>query len=161
MLRSIACSTIREQLARHRSDASCAACHAKIDPPGFAIECFDPVGGYRDRYRSTGQGDPAPKPPAGLWFAHYKIGRAVDAAGTLADGRPFAGVDEFKQAIAAEPRSLARSFTAHLIRYATGADISYADRREIEAILVTAAPTQFGLRSLIHAMAASPLMTRP
>ncbi len=154
-------TTIREQLAKHRSDSSCAACHAKIDPPGFALECFDPVGGYRDRYRSTGTGDPAPEPPAGLWFARYKLGPAVDASGTLADGRPFAGADDFKRVIAAEPRLLARAFTAHMIRYATGADISYADRREIEAILVTAAPTQFGLRSLIHAIAASPLMTRP
>jgi hypothetical protein len=154
-------TTIREQLAKHRSDSSCAACHAKIDPPGFALECFDPVGGYRDRYRSTGQGDPAPEPPAGLWFARYKLGPAVDASGRLADGRPFAGVAELKQVIAAEPRSLARAFTAHLVRYATGADIGYADRRGIEAILDTAAPMQFGLRSLIHALAASPFMTRP
>lgn len=154
-------TTIREQLAKHRSDSSCAACHAKIDPPGFALECFDPVGGYRDRYRSTGQGDLAPEPPAGLWFARYKLGPAVDASGRLADGRPFAGVAELKQVIAAEPRSLARAFTAHLVRYATGADIGYADRRGIEAILETAAPMQFGLRSLIHALAASPFMTRP
>jgi mono/diheme cytochrome c family protein len=151
-------TTIRDQLAKHRSDASCAACHAKIDPPGFALECFDPVGGYRDRYRSTGKGDPAPKPPAGLWFAHYKLGPTVDASGMLADGRPFAGVDDLKAMLAADPRPLARAFAAHMIRYATAADISYADRRTIEHILDAAAPTQYGLRSLIHAIAASPLV---
>jgi hypothetical protein len=154
-------TTIRDQLAKHRSDASCAACHAKIDPPGFALECFDPVGGFRDRYRSTGKGDPAPKPPQGLWFAHYKLGPTVDASGTLADGRPFAGVDELKQLIAADPRTLVRAFTAHMIRYATGADISYADRRTIDGILDATAPTQYGLRSILHAIAASPLITRP
>jgi hypothetical protein len=154
-------TTIREQLAKHRNDASCAACHTKIDPPGFALECFDPVGGYRDRYRSTGKGDPAPKPPEGLWFAHYKLGPAVDASGMLADGRPFTGVADMKRLIAADPRSLARAFTAHMIRYATGANITYADRRAIEGILDTAAPTQYGLRSLIHAIAASPLLLRP
>jgi hypothetical protein len=154
-------TTIREQLAQHRSDTSCAACHAKIDPPGFALECFDPVGGYRDRYRSTGKGDPAPKPAEGLWFARYRLGPPVDASGTLADGRPFAGVDELKRFIAADSRALARAFTSHMIRYATGADITYADRRAIEAILDTAAPTQYGLRSLIHAIAVSPLVLHP
>ncbi len=53
-------STIREQLDRHRQSASCASCHARIDPPGFALEVFDVIGGGRTRYRSIGQGDPAP-----------------------------------------------------------------------------------------------------
>ena len=154
-------TTIREQLAKHRSDASCAACHAKIDPPGFALECFDPIGGYRDRYRSTGKGDPAPKPPDGLWFAHYRLGPTVDASAALADGRPFGGVDDLKKLIADDPQPLARAFTAHMIRYATGADLSYADRRTIEQILDATAPAQYGLRSLIHEIAASPLVADP
>ena len=152
-------TTIREQLAKHRSDSSCAACHAKIDPPGFALECFDPVGGERDRYRSTGVGDPVPQRPDALWFASYRLGPPVDASGTLADGRSFTGVADLKRLLAAEPRPLARAFTAHLIRYATGADITYADRRIIEAILDRAEPKQYGLRSLIHAIAASPLVS--
>src|SRR5207302_7523111 len=49
-------TTIREQLAKHRKIASCAACHAKIDPPGFALENFDVIGGWRDNYRSSGNG---------------------------------------------------------------------------------------------------------
>ena len=48
-------TTIREQLAKHRQVASCASCHAKIDPPGFALESFDVIGGWRDYYRTTGQ----------------------------------------------------------------------------------------------------------
>ena len=148
-------TTIREQLAKHRNDPSCAACHAKIDPPGFALECFDPIGGHRDRYRSTGTGDPAPKPESGLWLVNYRLGPAVDASGTLADGRAFTGVDDLKKLVAADPRRLARAFTAHMIRYATGADISYADRRTIEAILDATAPREYRLRSIIHAIAAS------
>jgi hypothetical protein len=151
-------TTIRAQLAKHRSDASCAACHAKIDPPGFALESFDPVGGERDRYRSTGAGDPVPHRPDALWFASYRLGPPVDASGTLADGRPFTDVADLKRLLAADPRPLARAFTAHMIRYATGADISYADRRMIEAILDQAESQQYGLRSLIHAIAASPLV---
>ncbi len=51
-------TTIREQLAKHRQRAECASCHAKIDPPGFALESFDVIGGWRDYYRSVGKGDP-------------------------------------------------------------------------------------------------------
>src|SRR5205823_12339595 len=51
-------TTIREQLAKHRQIASCASCHAKIDPPGFALESFDVIGGWRDFYRTTGNGGP-------------------------------------------------------------------------------------------------------
>ena len=52
-------TTIRDQLAKHRDNATRAACHAKIDPYGFALESFDVIGGARTRYRSIGAGDPA------------------------------------------------------------------------------------------------------
>src|SRR5207248_2731208 len=44
-------TTLRQQLERHRNDVSCASCHSKIDPPGFALESFDAIGGWRDSYR--------------------------------------------------------------------------------------------------------------
>ncbi|HLY73175.1 MAG TPA: DUF1592 domain-containing protein, partial [Planctomycetota bacterium] len=50
-------TTIREQLAKHRSRPECASCHAKIDPPGFALESFDVIGGWRQNYRSVGKGE--------------------------------------------------------------------------------------------------------
>lgn len=152
---------IREQLARHRDNAGCAVCHAKIDPPGFALESFDPIGGYRDRYRSTGQGDPPPETAQTQWLARYRLGPPVDPSGSLGDGRHFSGIDELKMILAAEPRPLARAFVAQLARYATGADLGYADRRTIAAIVESAAPTQYGIRSLIHALAASPLILPP
>ena len=52
-------TTIRQQLDQHRSQETCAACHAKIDPAGFALENFDVMGGWRDRYRAEGGGTPA------------------------------------------------------------------------------------------------------
>src|SRR5438445_5695823 len=51
-------TTIRQQLAKHRQLASCANCHAKIDPPGFALESFDVIGGFREYYRTSGNGKP-------------------------------------------------------------------------------------------------------
>src|SRR6266542_3851970 len=49
-------TTIRQQLAKHRQVESCATCHSKIDPPGFALESFDVIGGWRDYYRTSGNG---------------------------------------------------------------------------------------------------------
>jgi hypothetical protein len=53
-------TTIREQLAKHRQRPECASCHARIDPPGFALESFDVMGGWRVNYRSVGKGEPVP-----------------------------------------------------------------------------------------------------
>ncbi|NDD40688.1 MAG: DUF1592 domain-containing protein, partial [Verrucomicrobia bacterium] len=87
-------TTVREQLDKHRSDASCAACHAKIDPAGFALESFDPIGGFRKRYRSTGKGDAPPEKDRTVWKVNYKLGPAVDASGALPDGRAFKDVND-------------------------------------------------------------------
>jgi hypothetical protein len=145
-------TTIREQLARHRSDTTCAVCHCQIDPAGFALECFDPIGGFRDRYRSTGKGDMPPEEIVKRWRARYRIGPPVDTSGEMADGRSYKGIDDMKVLLAADDRGLARAFTGHLLRYATGADLTYADRRGIEKLLDASAPTQYGLRSLIHGL---------
>ena len=53
-------TTIREQLAKHREIASCASCHKQIDPPGYALENYDPIGGWRERYRAKARGSPGP-----------------------------------------------------------------------------------------------------
>ena len=150
-------TTVREQLKLHRSDSSCAACHAKIDPPGFALECFDPIGGFRDRYRSSGEGDPAAAAAQELLWASYRLGPKVDASGALPNGKAFAGIDDFKALLAAHPQGLAKAFVGHLARYATGADISYADRKAIQEIVAATAGSDYGIRSLIHAFAASRL----
>ena len=150
-------TTIREQLALHSTNASCAVCHVKIDPPGLALEAFDPIGGFRDRYRTSG-GDATPAEAAEKWRAVYRLGPKVDASSQLADGRSFQGIDDLKKILAENPQALARAFVAHIARYASGANISYADRREIHAIVESTAGTGYGLRSLIHAVAASPLV---
>jgi hypothetical protein len=150
-------TTVREQLDRHRADAACAACHEKIDPPGFALESFDPIGGFRTRYRSTGQGDEPPEKGTALWKVRYKYGPAVDASGVFADGSRFGGLDDFTLRLAHDPERLAKAFVAHLSRYATGADTSYADRAEISRIVASTQGSRFGIRSLIHALAISPI----
>jgi mono/diheme cytochrome c family protein len=152
-------STVREQLSRHRSDPNCSACHSKIDPAGFALEAFDPIGGFRTRYRSNGKGDPTPADAKAAWRATYKLGPQVDPSGELRDGRAFSGPGELVDHLSANPEKLATAFVAHLCRYATGSDIRYSDRREIARIVESCKPSGYGLRSLIHALAESPLFT--
>ena len=148
-------TTVREQLDKHRNDASCAACHAKIDPAGFALESFDPVGGFRTRYRATGNGDAPPEKERVAWKVNYTLGPAVDASGTLSDGRAFNDVHDLTALLAQDPARLARAFVAHLSRYATGAEVSYADRAEIARLVASTEDKQFGIRALIHALVSS------
>ena len=151
-------TTIREQLDKHRSVASCAACHAKIDPPGFALEEFDVIGGHRTRYRSIGAGDPAPRgnidPFIGLGF---KLGPKVDPSGTTADGKPFAGVVEFQTLLAADRGALLNNLARQLAVYATGRDVSFADRDEIAAVAAAAEKNGGGVRTLVHELVQSRL----
>ncbi len=127
--------TIREQLEKHRADANCAACHAKIDPPGFALESFDVMGGLRQRYRAISENVPPAKGVGlnGQVFAfHYAL--PVDTAGRLADGRDFRDV-RLQEALAwrgNDHRSQSGDSADHL-RY--GAPISFSDREAIEQIL--------------------------
>jgi hypothetical protein len=150
-------TTVREQLTKHRSDPNCAACHAKIDAPGFALEAFDPVGGLRSRYRSNGKGDLPPEKGRTDWRVEYKLGPVVDASGELRDGRAFRSTADFIDLLATEDERLARAFVSHLARYATGSEVSFADRAEIRRIVAQAKDRGFGIRSLIHGLAQSPL----
>lgn len=151
-------TTVREQLDKHRSDSNCAACHAKIDPPGFALESFDPIGGFRERYRTSGPGEDPPEKGKTDWRISYRLGSPVDASGELRDGRLFTDTFELKTLLAAEDEALARAFVAHLSRYATGTEVCYIDRAEIRRIVNRTKAGGYGTRSLIHALAQSSLI---
>jgi hypothetical protein len=150
-------STIRELLAKHRSQPVCNSCHALIDPPGFALEAFDVVGAQRDKYRALGDGTKATGiGKNGQPFAfHY--GLPVDASGILPDGRQFADVRELKTLLLADERQLARNLASQLIIFATGAPVRFSDRPKLEAILDEAKPTGYGVRSIVDAIVQSPL----
>jgi hypothetical protein len=136
-------TTIRQQLAKHRQRPECAGCHVRIDPPGFALESFDVMGGWREFYRSIGKGDAIPG-------KNYRKGPAVDPADTLLDGRKFRDIDEYKQLLAGNPDALARALAEKLLTYATGAAPSRSDGPEIDALVGAARNKKYGLRSLIH-----------
>lgn len=143
-------TTVREQLAKHSTLKSCAGCHAKIDPPGFALESFDVIGGWRERYRSVKGGDPEPKKLLGRTIWQYKLGRAVDATGELPDGRKFADVREFKKLIMEQQDQVAEAIIGKLLTYGTGAGVQFADRWVVEDVLKKAKAQNLGLRTIVH-----------
>ena len=151
-------STIREQLDKHRNDPTCASCHAKMDPPGFALESFDVIGGFRERYRSIGEGDPAPRgnidPRIGI---NFKLGPKVDASGELADGRKFADIAEFQTLLASAPRPLLLNLAQQLTVYSTGRPIAFSDRAALDALVMRVEEQGGGIRTLIHELIQSPL----
>jgi hypothetical protein len=150
--------TIRQQLAKHREDPSCASCHIKIDPPGFALESFDVMGGWRDRYRGV---DEKKAPAKGIGknghAFEFHFGLPVDSAGELPDGRAFADIRDFKRLVREEDALLARNLVRQFLVYATGSPVRFSDRTEVENILRHAAASHYGVRSLIHEVVQSPL----
>ena len=143
--------TIRQQLAKHREDASCAVCHRKMDPPGFALESFDVMGAWREQYRGVDPDKPAVpgRGKNGQPF-EYHYGLPVDAAGELPDGRPFHDIREFKQLLRNEDITIARNLVKQLAVYATGAPVRFSDRPEVERILERAKAHDYGVRTIVH-----------
>ncbi len=151
--------TIRQQLDKHRADAMCAACHKKIDPPGFALESFDVMGGQRDRYRAFAEGV---KPESGFGMSgqpfDFRYGLPVDSAGTLENGLAFKDIREFKQLLLDhEERTVARNMVSQLATYATGAPIGFTDRAQVEAILDKSRDSGWGVRSIVDGIVQSNL----
>jgi hypothetical protein len=151
-------TTIREQLDKHKNVAACASCHIHIDPPGFALESFDVIGGWRDVYRvkQGGNGNKqvelANYPGKKVWLA-----KPVQADGETADGQRFNDINEYKQLVLKDPDQLTRNLAEKLIIYSTGAEISFADRAVVEQIVRDVKGRNHGFRSLIHAVIQSPV----
>lgn len=151
--------TIRQQLDKHRSDPTCASCHRKIDPPGFALESFDVMGGWREKYRAAVENA---KPEAGIGFSgqrfafHYAL--PVDSAGALEGGARFEDIRQFKKLLLErEQTTVARNLARQFLIYSTGAPVGFADRKEVEAILDRTRASEFGVRTLVHGIVQSNL----
>ena len=150
--------TIRQQLAKHREDPTCASCHNKMDPPGFALESYDVMGGRRERYRAVAENVPPVRGFGmnGQAFAfHY--GLPVDSAGALPDGRAYKDVREFKNLVVKDEVPVARNLAKQLVVFATGAPVRFSDRAALEKILQRAATKQYGVRTLVHELVQSEL----
>ena len=128
-------TTIREQLAAHRTEPVCNTCHSAIDPPGFALESFNPAGRFRINYRP---------------------GIPVDSSGVTLSGRSFDGIEEYKQILFDEELDqVARAFITKLLVLATGEDLSFDEQDEVEEILDRFRGDGYPMRSLIRAVVTS------
>jgi len=152
-------TTIREQLAKHRTLTMCASCHRSIDPPGFALENFDPIGGWRDHYRVV-----APELTEDLndrTKIRYKRGPAIDASDQLPDGRRFDDVRTFKKLLLEKPETVAANVAAKLFTYAVGREPEFVDRTPLAKVVEQNRTDGYGLRSLIKELAASDAFIKP
>lgn len=156
-------TTIRDQLAKHKADKNCAGCHQKIDPPGFALESFDPVGRYREFYRTTETGEKLDDARAwyGSHYGHVKYlkGADVDSGSVLPDDTAVAGIRAYKDILAEKPEQIARNFVGKLVTCATGVHTEPGDALMIDSILKRAEPRKFGLKTLIIETVQSELFT--
>ncbi len=121
--------TIRDQLKKHRDVASCNDCHRKIDPMGFALENFDPIGGWRDSYGRKA---------------------AVDSSGRLPSGKSFNDIVQLKEILLDQKGQFVRALTGKLMAYAIGRKIDPSDRPDIDAIIAAGGEKGDGMRDLIR-----------
>ncbi len=133
-------ASIRMQLEAHATNASCAACHRKIDPLGFAFDNFDAIGRWRTHEQAaTGQGD---NPP-------------VNATGTFPDGRAYKGPEEFKHLLAADMDRFATAFTGQLATYALRRVMTIDVAAQIKAIAQAGKADDYRLRTIIEKLVTS------
>jgi hypothetical protein len=151
--------TIRQQLDKHRADESCASCHRKIDPPGFALEAFDVMGAWRDRYRAVAASGQTPERGFGQngWPLAFYYGLPVDSSGATAEGLPFKDVRELKQLLLQDEEGIARNFAKQLSVFATGAPVRFSDRAKLDQILSKTAANGHGVRSILNELVHSEL----
>ena len=133
-------TTIREQLLKHRHVTACADCHAKIDPLGFALEFYDPIGSYRENY-----------PVKGL----RGKGKLIDGSGNFPDGDSFNNEFELKMSLMSRKKQFAKTLVEKLLIFGTGRTVSFRDHREIEQLAQSMDTTENGFRDLVKSVASS------
>ena len=133
-------------------------CHRKIDPPGFALESFDVMGAWRDRYRGESkEASPAIGFGKNGWPFAFHHAQPVDPSGELPGNRTFKDVREFKKLLLEDEAQIARNLTRQLSVFATGAPVRFSDRAKIEQIVAATKGSQYGVRALIDELIQSEL----
>ncbi len=128
-------TTIREKLTKHSQDKACYVCHRNIDPLGYALETFDPIGRWRERYpKAKGKGSTA----------------KVDPSGKLPSGETYKDFPGFKKVLLESRRDLfARNLIEKLLTYASGRHMERTDQYEIDDILIRVKSADYGLQTMV------------
>ncbi len=129
--------SLKESLNRHRANAACASCHARMDPLGFALEHFDAIG----RWRETDGKFP------------------IETAGTLPDGRSFKGHEELRTLLKADANVFTEGLVEKMLIYALGRGLEQSDRKSVRAIADRAAKDGYRFSSLVLGIVQSEAFT--
>jgi hypothetical protein len=121
--------SMREILSKHRDNPACFECHRKIDPLGFALESFDPIGAARSTYAR---------------------GVKIDTTGELPNGQRFDDIAGLKRLLVERKAQFARMLTERVLTYACGRRIEAIDRPAVEAILAATQPNDYPFRDLLE-----------
>lgn len=124
--------TVRELMAKHRASPTCAACHAIMDPLGFALENFDATGAWRDKDR----------------FANT----AIDSAGKLPDGTAINGPDDLRKALLRRPDQFVQTFVEALLTYSMGRTLDYYDMPAVRRIVRDTAAKDYKFSAIVQAV---------
>jgi hypothetical protein len=151
--------TIRELISLHTKSESCASCHAKFDPVGLALENFDVLGGWRDRYRGLEHGERVTGIDRAGHDYEYTIATPVDPSGKLKDGNAFQNIHDLKTLLLKDQRQLARNLLSQITTYATGTPVRFSDRPTIESILDRCSENGFRTKDLLLHFVKSTIFT--
>jgi hypothetical protein len=143
-------SSLRELLDKHRNVTSCASCHNHIDPLGFALESFDVTGMRRDRFRNRSKGGEKVNAVVRGRKVVYRLGPAVDSSGKFLDGSSYRDFRAYRDYLAKHDDRLARAFAGKLLTFATGRELGFSDRAELDRIVADTAQNKHRLRDLLH-----------
>ncbi|MBT6041950.1 MAG: DUF1592 domain-containing protein [Gammaproteobacteria bacterium] len=130
-----AATTVRERLEQHRANPTCNACHAVMDPLGFALENFDAVGHWREIDRFSR--DP------------------IDSSGVLPSGAPVNGPDDLRESLIADPAMFSRTVTTRLMTFALGRPVEASDMPLVRSLVQNAATEEYRFSSLIKGIVSS------
>lgn len=133
--------TVRERLALHRSEPTCASCHARLDPYGLALENYDAIGAWRTL--QNGEGFRAAKAPA------------IDPSGRLKSGRSFKDLEGYKSALLNEKEKFAHAFTEKMLTYALCRPVGYVDHPTVDHLTEALMRNDYRIQSLILAIVRS------
>ncbi|MCE9530510.1 MAG: DUF1592 domain-containing protein, partial [Planctomycetes bacterium] len=135
--------SVRQRLEQHRSVATCASCHAKIDPLGLGLENYDAIGLWRERQNGEGRrGD--------------RYDPVIDSSGVMPNGKVFQNLPEYKQALLDEKDKFLKGFTEKMLAYALGRPVGVTDRTTVEQVLAETSKKENRLQAMLQAI----VMTR-
>ena len=125
--------TLRQLMEEHRKNPACAVCHQKMDPIGFGMENFDPIGRWREKEGKF----------------------PVDSSGTLPSGESFKGPAQLKRILLTQKPEIARAIAEKLLTYALGRGVDFKDKCALDETVKDAAPSGYRLDALVTAVALS------